>query len=104
MPYFHELETKTLAEGLTGRYIHGEHMTLGEVSIKAGSRLQEHQHPHEQITVILKGELDMQIGGKSYLMKAGMVHVIPPHTPHGAHAITDCVVIDAFHPVREDYR
>lgn len=79
-------------------------MTLGEVTIKAGSRLPEHQHPHEQITCILQGQLDMQIGGTAYSLTAGMVHVIPPHTPHSAEALTDCVVLDAFYPVREDYR
>ncbi|MFM2145867.1 MAG: hypothetical protein RL732_703, partial [Bacteroidota bacterium] len=48
MPYFKELPLKPLAAGLTGRYIHGSSMTVGEVTIKAGSELGLHQHPHEQ--------------------------------------------------------
>ena len=64
----------------------------------------EHQHPHEQITHILSGELEMMIGGEKILFTAGSVHVIPSNTPHGAVAISDCKVIDAFSPARDDYR
>ena len=104
MPYFNELTGKDLAPGLTGRYIHGSKMTMGQVTIKAGSRLEEHQHPHEQITVILEGTLEMKIGGISMQLQQGMVYVIPPDTLHSANAITDCIVLDAFYPIREDYR
>ena len=104
MPYFKELPLKILAAGLTGRYIHGASMTVGEVTIKAGSELALHQHPHEQITMIIKGELEMTIGQEVLTLKEGMVHVIPSHTLHGAVAKVDCTVIDVFYPVREDYR
>lgn len=79
-------------------------MTFGYVELEAGSSVPMHQHVHEQITYILEGELDMVIGGKSCLLTAGMYYVIPSNTPHSAIANTDCKVIDAFSPVREDYR
>jgi quercetin dioxygenase-like cupin family protein len=95
---------KNLAHGLTGYYAHGTQMTLGIVEIKAGSDLPLHSHPHEQITYILEGQLNMSIGGQQYELSAGMFHVIPSNIPHGAVAITDCQVMDVFNPVREDYR
>ena len=63
-----------------------------------------HHHPHEQITVILDGELEMEIGGVNILMTPGMVHVIPAHTPHSAVVKKDSIVIDVFSPVREEYK
>jgi hypothetical protein len=33
-----------------------------------------------------------------------MYHVIPTNMPHSAIAKTDCKVIDAFGPVREEYK
>lgn len=99
-----DIKAKELAPGLTGYYAHGTNMTLGWVEIKAGSNLPLHQHPHEQITYILEGQLDMTIGGEYCPLTAGMYYVIPSNVPHGAVAITDCKVIDAFNPVREDYR
>jgi quercetin dioxygenase-like cupin family protein len=94
---------KQLAPGLTGYYAHGSSITFGLIEIKAGSDLSQHQHPHEQITYVLEGQLDMIIGGTHCSLTAGMYYVIPSNTPHGAIAVTDCKIIDVFNPVREDY-
>ncbi|MFM2336854.1 MAG: hypothetical protein RL115_47 [Bacteroidota bacterium] len=104
MQELNKTAAKQLAPGLTGYYTHGENLTLGLVEIKAGSNLPQHQHPHEQITYILEGKLDMTIGGKLCSLTAGMFYVIPSNVWHGAMAITDCKVIDVFNPVREDYK
>jgi quercetin dioxygenase-like cupin family protein len=104
MPAIKELNPRELAPGLTGYYTHGDSMTLGLVEIKAGSILPLHHHIHEQITYILEGQLDMMIGGEACSLTAGMVHVIPSNVPHSAVAVTDCKVIDAFSPVRQEYR
>lgn len=104
MQLIKDCKPKVLAPGLTGYYAHGEQMTLGLVEIKKGSDLPKHQHPHEQITYILEGQLDMTIGGKLCQLTAGMYYVIPSNVWHGAVAVTDCKVIDVFNPVREDYK
>ena len=101
--YLIEQKPKLLAAGLMGHYVHGESMTMGIVEIEAGSELPAHHHPHEQITYILEGELDMMIGSEQVNLKAGMYYVIPSNTPHGATAKTACRVLDVFAPVREDY-
>lgn len=104
MQHLKDIQPKELAPGLTGYYAHGTNMTLGLVEIKAGSNLPRHHHPHEQITYILEGQLDMTIDGKECKLTTGMYYVIPSNVPHGAVAVTDCKVIDVFNPVREDYR
>ena len=98
------IKPKELVPGITGYYAHGSSMTFGYVELKKGSQVPMHQHIHEQITYIIEGELDMVIGGEKCLLTAGMVHVIPSNTPHSAVARTECKVIDAFSPVREDYK
>ncbi len=104
MQYLKDIMARELAPGLSARIVHGVQTTLSVVEIKKGSRLPEHHHFHEQITYILKGQLDMVIGGEEYSLKEGSVHVIPPNVPHKAFAVTDCVVVDAFSPARDDYR
>ena len=99
-----DLKATEFLPGLTGRFVHGSQTTLSFVDLNEGSRLPEHSHHHEQITYIVEGELEMEIGGEHFLFKAGMVHVIPPNVPHSALALTDCKVIDAFSPARDDYR
>lgn len=95
---------KILAPGITGHYAHGDNMTFGYVVLEEGSRVPLHQHVQEQITYILEGELEMQIGEINCVLRPGMYHVIPSGTLHSAVALTPCRVIDAFGPVREDYK
>jgi quercetin dioxygenase-like cupin family protein len=104
MQQIKDIIPKELVEGITGYYAHGDSMTLGYVELKTGSSVPMHQHIQEQITYIIEGELDMMIGGKACLLSSGMYYVIPANTPHSAIAKTDCKVIDAFCPVREDYK
>lgn len=104
MQQIKDINPKELVPGITGYYAHGENMTFGYVELKKGSSVPLHQHVHEQITYIIEGQLDMLIGGKEYSLTAGDYHVIPSNTPHSATAKTDCKVIDAFNPPREDYK
>ena len=99
-----DIKPKELVPGITGYYAHGDKHTLGLVELKAGSIVPEHHHIHEQITYILEGQLDMMIRGESRSLTPGMYQIIPSNTPHSAVAVTDCKLIDAFSPVREDYR
>ena len=86
------------------RLIHGAQSTLSFVDITKGHSLPEHSHPHEQVTYIVEGELEMTIGGEVMVLKKGMVNVIPPNVPHSAVAHMDAKVIDFFSPARDDYR
>lgn len=99
-----DLKPKEVVPGVTGYYAHGENLTFGYIELKAGCSVPLHHHVHEQITYILKGELEMTIGGEFCPIKEGMYHVIPSNTPHSAIAKIDCIAIDVFSPVREDYK
>ena len=98
------IKPKELAPGITGYYAHGEKHTMGLVELTKGSIVPMHSHIHEQITFILEGQLDMNIGRNAYSLTNGMYHVIPSNVPHSAIAITDCKLIDTFSPVREEYK
>lgn len=104
MPAITDIRSKKLAEGLFGRYVHGENASLGLVEIEKGSILPLHHHIHEQITYIIEGELEMTIGSETMVLTPGYYYVIPSNVPHSAIAHTNCIVIDVFSPVREEYR
>jgi quercetin dioxygenase-like cupin family protein len=99
-----DIPIKDLIAGISGRYVHGEKASFGIVDIEEGSVLPLHHHPHEQITYILEGVLEMEIDGKNILLTPGSYYVIPSNTPHSALAHSACKVIDIFSPVREEYR
>jgi quercetin dioxygenase-like cupin family protein len=104
MPQIKDIKKKELSPGITGQYVHGENLTTGWVTIEKGSTLGLHQHPHEQITIMLKGKMEMKIGHETVLLQEGMIQIIPSNVPHSALAHEDCTLIDVFNPVREDYR
>ena len=90
--------------GYKVRFVHGEHMTLAYWRIEAGAVLSPHSHPHEQVSSVIEGKLELTIEGETRILGPDSVGVIAPNARHAARAITDCRVIDAFYPVREDYR
>jgi quercetin dioxygenase-like cupin family protein len=98
------ISPKELAPGITGYYAHGDKSTFGYIELKKGSSVPLHSHINEQITYIIEGQLDMMIGGIPCSLTAGMYHIIPSNVLHSAVATTDCKVIDAFAPAREDYK
>ncbi len=99
-----ESPIKTLFPGFKGRLIHSESLTLGYWDIEKGSILPEHSHFHEQITHVLSGKLELTINGETQIVEPGIVAVIPSNIKHSAIALTDCVALDVFTPVREDYK
>jgi quercetin dioxygenase-like cupin family protein len=95
---------KEIVSGFFARMVHTDQLTFSRVRSPQGSRLPEHQHPHEQITHVLSGELEMVVNGESRICKAGDVVTIPGNTPHSAQVLADVELVDVFYPVREDYR
>ena len=76
---------------------------LARVYLAKGCKVPEHSHHNEQISIIEEGSLKFVIAGEEKVVKAGEVLRIPPHVPHSAEAEEDCVGVDIFSPVREDW-
>jgi len=99
-----DIEEKERVPGFKARIIHSDNMTLSFWNIKEGAALPAHSHPHEQITIVNQGVFELTVGGLAQVMKPGTAFVIPPNAPHSGRAISDAAVIDAFYPVREDFK
>lgn len=89
---------------IRGHYAHLDQMTIGEVVFRADTVLPMHSHPHEQVTYVLSGRVQLTVGEQTSILTAGMVMLVPGGVTHGGRALTDARVIDVFTPVREDYR
>ncbi|MDM8514898.1 cupin domain-containing protein [Desulfobacterales bacterium HSG16] len=98
------IKERELVAGFKAKFVHSEKMTISFFTIKAGSTLPEHSHPHEQISNVIEGEFEMVVDGESRVLTPGIVTVIPSDSPHSGTAKTDCRIIDIFHPVRQDYK
>ena len=64
-----------------------------------------HNHPHEQLLIVIEGELSFTVGDETRLMKPKDAVVIPPNVMHGGTTESNgCVIVDIFSPPREDYK
>jgi quercetin dioxygenase-like cupin family protein len=90
--------------GFKVHFVHSANMTFAHWMIQAGSMLPAHSHPHEQVVNMVEGEFELTIDGETRRLGPGTVAVIPSNARHSGRAITDCRIIDAFYPIREDYR
>jgi quercetin dioxygenase-like cupin family protein len=98
-----KIETETVIPGFHGKFAHSNTMTFVLWQIDKDAILPEHSHIHEQVVHVYEGELQVTVAGKTSVLKAGSVGVIPPNAFHSGKALTNCRVMDAFHPRREDY-
>ena len=106
MPFIElaKLEEKEPVPGYRAVFVHSESMTLAYWTVAEGAVMPEHSHPHEQVASVVEGRFELTMAGETKILDPGSVASIPPNTPHTGKALTLCHLIDAFHPVREDFR
>lgn len=82
----------------------GEKVMLSYVEFAPRAVVEPHSHPHEQMGLLLEGELTFTIGGEQRTLKPGEMWRIPGDVTHSAVAGDAPVkALDVFCPVREDY-
>ena len=95
---------KQTAEGIERQMIVGENMMMCRFRFAPFVITAEHSHPHEQMTLVVKGKVKFIISGEERIVSAGDVLHFPPHNRHGATMLDEEVIlIDIFSPVREDF-
>ncbi|HEX2044187.1 MAG TPA: cupin domain-containing protein [Gaiellaceae bacterium] len=92
-------------DGVLGRAVHGERITLGVIELDPGSIVPEHRHENEQLGMVLRGSLVFRVGEESRELGPGGTWRIPADTPHEVRTGPEgAVVVDVFAPVRDDWR
>lgn len=82
----------------------GEQIMLSYVDFEPGAVVEPHSHPHEQMGILLEGNLEFIIGDERHHLQAGDVWRIPGGVVHSAIAgAVPVKALDVFSPIREDY-
>lgn len=82
------------------RRVIGEHVMISRVTLQKGCLVPMHAHANEQMACMVSGRLKFRVGPEEREVIAGPGDVLhlPPHMPHAAEALEDCVVLDVFSP------
>ena len=99
-----ELPSKELLPGIMLRSVYLKNAMMTFFDLQPGSRIPSHKHPHEQISYLVRGSMNMTVGGETRTMKEGDIAVIPPNIEHSVEVGAEPVfALDAWYPIREDY-
>jgi quercetin dioxygenase-like cupin family protein len=83
----------------------GDQIMLSLVEFEPHAVVPPHSHRHEQMGLLLEGELTFTIGGQVTTVSPGEMWRIPGGVVHQVVAgDRPAKALDVFHPIREDYR
>lgn len=92
---WNEVSTETPLPGVTRQTVHGGNLTLVRYVYQPGSVFPVHQHPEEQLTIVLSGSIDFTVDGQPLTLVAGQCALIPAGLPHGA-TVTGSEVVETL--------
>jgi quercetin dioxygenase-like cupin family protein len=99
------LEPQQIWDGIIGRSIHGERITLGVIELEANAVVPEHSHENEQLGLVVRGSLVFRVGDESRELGPGGTWRVPTNVPHEVKVGPEgAVVIDVFAPIRSDWQ
>jgi len=93
-----------LGEGVSRKIMsYNNDLMVVKVRFAAGSVGAAHQHPHTQISYVESGVFEYTIGDRTAVMAQGDTCIIPSDSIHGCRCLEAGVLVDSFHPMREDF-
>lgn len=106
---YDDMPVHEMSETVQRRQAYQENLMMAVIDLsEAGSSVPLHAHPHEQISFISEGRVLFIIGEGADQQQVetgpGDLVIAPPNVPHGVKLLSDHArVVDAFHPIREDF-
>jgi quercetin dioxygenase-like cupin family protein len=83
----------------------GEQAQVSLVEIPADGVVEWHQHPNEQMGIVIEGRLLFHIGDEVKELKPGDIYLMPGNVPHKVVPIGGpAKAFDVFYPIRDEYR
>lgn len=88
--------------GLNFQPLLGERMMVNFVAFEPNTIAPVHWHDEEQISIVIDGEFEFEVGGEKKIVRRGEAIHIPPNVPHGARTYdSTCLELDVFSPPRQ---
>ncbi len=102
-----EVKSTVIAPGRTRYLAHLSHLMMVVIDFEDGPTSKPdppHSHPHEQISYVISGEINVVLGDEMTRLGPGDIFTVPPNLPHSIQLLTPKArLVDTFTPLREDF-
>ena len=99
-----EAQALQIWDGVHGRIVEGERITLVLVELDPGAVVPTHSHPNEQLGILLEGSAEFVVGDERRRIGPGGSWRILGGVPHEVRTGPDgAVLVESFSPVRDDW-
>jgi quercetin dioxygenase-like cupin family protein len=107
-PHFihtHETEQVEMVSGVFRRTLGiSDRMMVVEIMFTRGARVPEHDHHHDQVGYVVRGQLELTVAGETRTLHPGDSYAVNGGIRHSAYAPQETLLVESFTPVREEFR
>jgi quercetin dioxygenase-like cupin family protein len=97
-----EVRPIEIVPGLKFQPVLGDQVMVNFVRLDPHTEAPRHWHEEEQISFVIEGEFEFEIGDEKRIVRKGDAIVIPSNVPHAARTFeSSCLEVDVFHPPRK---
>jgi quercetin dioxygenase-like cupin family protein len=101
--YHDKITKKEVDKGIEFQYFGmGQNMNVFHWDMADGSIVDMHSHPEEKFGLVIKGELELFLDDKIYVLIAGDGYIIPANGKHSIVAIGQTEIIEVFSPIKKE--
>ncbi len=94
------MEPRSPFEGLQIRGVTAATIRLITIQIEAGASTPNHNHPDEEMVLLLEGSIKAVSGDREFVLEPGEMFVAPAYVEHHYEALEDSRTIEVFGPGR----
>jgi quercetin dioxygenase-like cupin family protein len=102
-----QLTPQVIARKRTRYLAHTDQLMMAVVDFNDGPSSTPdppHAHPHEQVSYVAAGEIELFIGNEQVRLGPGDMFTVPANVPHAVQLLSKYVrLIDSFTPIREEF-
>lgn len=93
-----DIPVANVNELLSIQLVRSEQVILGQERLKAGSISPQHNHPEEELVVVISGRLRVMTSDGDVVMEPGDVYVAEAYAEHQVEALEDSFTVVVFGP------
>lgn len=90
-----------VTDQITGRTLAGQHLSTTLFELEAHAVIPRHAHPNEELGVVLRGRLRLDLGGGWITINAGESFFVAAGAAHEGMALDEgCTLLECYSPPR----